>query len=351
MLRRRGSAPAVVLQQHFAESKGVILRADRIIPPLETQKLSKAKRGKKDFAERGCSPPPQVPSSPDRKTNEARYSGDYDSPSPRCPSPPGSPSSPVLSKKPMKYRSRRRDSEPFVGQSPASLNSRNTTSSSLHRRSSSFRDYNIVLLGQGGVGKSALLVRFTTGRFIHEYDPTLEMTYDMCVEIDEDPAILHITDTASTNEPVYLSQNEGFIVVYAIDEPRSFQTATQLVKLIRELKKQRGQQTAIVLVGNKVDLSHSRSVSQQEALEFASEYECFFHEASAASNINVKVAFHDAVRQLRMIQLNKKANGPMNSIKNFFSRRENHDKGLLFSTENANCKKVGREVEKDGYFD
>lgn len=154
MLRRRGSAPAVVLQQHFAESKGVILRADRIIPPLETQKLSKAKRGKKDFAERGCSPPPQVPSSPDRKTNEARYSGDYDSPSPRCPSPPGSPSSPVLSKKPMKYRSRRRDSEPFVGQPPASLNSRNTTSSSLHRRSSSFRDYNIVLLGQGGVGKS-----------------------------------------------------------------------------------------------------------------------------------------------------------------------------------------------------
>lgn len=153
------------------------------------------------------------------------------------------------------------------------------------------------------------------------------------------------------NEPVYLSQNEGFIVVYAIDEPRSFQTATQLVKLIRELKKQRGQQTAIVLVGNKVDLSHSRSVSQQEALEFASEYECFFHEASAASNINVKVAFHDAVRQLRMIQLNKKANGPMNSIKNFFSRRENHDKGLLFSAENANCKKVGREVEKDGYFD
>lgn len=77
------------------------------------------------------------------------------------------------------------------------------------------------------------------------------MTYDMCAEIDEDPAILHITDTASTHEPVYLSQNEGFIVVYAIDEPRSFQTAKQLIKLIRELKKQRSQQTAIVLVGNK----------------------------------------------------------------------------------------------------
>lgn len=152
MLRRRGSAPAVVLQQHFAESKGIVLRADRIIPQPETQKLSKVKRGKKDF-ERGCSPPPLVPSSPDRKTNETQHTVDYDSPSPICPS-PGSPSSPVLSKKPLKHRPKRRDSEPFVAQAPPSLNARNTTSSALHRRSSSFRDYNIVLLGQGGVGKS-----------------------------------------------------------------------------------------------------------------------------------------------------------------------------------------------------
>lgn len=128
---------------------------------------------------------------------------------------------------------------------------------------------------------------------------------------------------------MYLSQNEGFIVVYAIDEPRTFQTAKQLIKLIRELKKQKGQQTAIVLVGNKVDLNHTRSVSNEEALEFASEYECFFHETSAANNINVKIVFQDAVRQLRVLQLNRKANGPMNSIKNFFSRWDKENAGSL----------------------
>lgn len=152
MLRRRGSAPAVVLQQHFSESKGVLLRADRIIPPPEAPKVSKAKRGKKDV-ERGYSPPPIVPLSPDRKTNEPLQALDYDSPSPKCPS-PVSPGSPNLNKKPMKHRPKRRDSEPFIAQAPASLNTRNATSSALHRRSSSFRDYNIVLLGQGGVGKS-----------------------------------------------------------------------------------------------------------------------------------------------------------------------------------------------------
>lgn len=147
MLRRRGSAPAVVLQQHLSEPRGLLLRADRIIPPPDAPKLSKAKRsGKKDF-ERGCSPPPLALA--DRRSNEL----DYDSPSPKCPS-PGSPGSPNLSKKPMKNRPKRRDSEPFIAQPPnTSTNTRNA-SSSLHRRSSSFRDYNIVLLGQGGVGKS-----------------------------------------------------------------------------------------------------------------------------------------------------------------------------------------------------
>ena len=155
MLRRRGSAPAVVLQQHFSEPRGVLLRADRIIPPPDAPKLLKAKRsGKKDF-ERGYSPPPPL-TLVDRRTYETNQSLDYDSPSPKCPS-PGSPGSPNLNKKTIKSRPRRRESEPFVAQaSNTSTNSRNS-SSSLHRRSNSFRDYNIVLLGQGGVGKSGEL--------------------------------------------------------------------------------------------------------------------------------------------------------------------------------------------------
>ena len=151
MLRRRGSAPAVVLQQHFSEPRSVpLLRADRIIPPPDAPKLSKAKRsGKKDY-----SPPPLT--LVERRTYETNTSLDYDSPSPKCPS-PGSPGSPNLNKKTIKSRPKRRESEPFVAQaSNTSTNFRNS-SSSLHRRSNSFRDYNIVLLGQGGVGKSGEL--------------------------------------------------------------------------------------------------------------------------------------------------------------------------------------------------
>ena len=109
-------------------------------------------------------------------------------------------------------------------------------------------------------------------------------------------------------------------MAYSIDDARTFETAKQLIKLIRELKKQKGLQTSIVLVGNKVDLTHSRVVYRKEARRFAAEYECAFHETSAAMNVKVQTIFHDAVRQLRIMQFNKRANGPMHSIKNFFAK-------------------------------
>ena len=36
------------------------------------------------------------------------------------------------------------------------------------------REYKAVMLGSGGVGKSALTVKFVTGQFAERYDPTVE---------------------------------------------------------------------------------------------------------------------------------------------------------------------------------
>ncbi|XP_028405038.1 ras-like protein rasD [Dendronephthya gigantea] len=171
------------------------------------------------------------------------------------------------------------------------------------------RDYNIVLLGQGGVGKSALLVRFSTGRFIHEYHPTLECNCDTTSVIDDEVAEMKIFDTANTNEPhVYNNEYQGFVVVYSITDRMSFETAKQLVKLIREVKKMKtpGGFTCVALVGNKMDLKHERIVSRHEANDFASEHECLFMESSALNNINVEQVFHEVVRQMRKCRNNKK---------------------------------------------
>lgn len=116
-------------------------------------------------------------------------------------------------------------------------------------------------------------------------------------------------------------------MVYAVDDFRTFETAKQLVKLVREMKKQKGKHCSIALVGNKMDLRHSRVVSTSRARGFAMEHECIFYEVSAAKDVNVKVIFHDTIRQLRLLQLSRKSNqGPMDSIKKIFHKIKTDDK-------------------------
>ena len=88
------------------------------------------------------------------------------------------------------------------------------------------REYKIVVLGSGGVGKSALTVQFVQGIFVEKYDPTIEDSYRKQVEVDGQQCMLEILDTAGTVrikrsrvdrfEPLMLTvgaiySNEGFV--------------------------------------------------------------------------------------------------------------------------------------------
>ena len=54
------------------------------------------------------------------------------------------------------------------------------------------REYKIVVLGSGGVGKSALTVQFVQGIFVEKYDPTIEDSYRKQIEVDEAQCMLDI---------------------------------------------------------------------------------------------------------------------------------------------------------------
>ena len=89
-------------------------------------------------------------------------------------------------------------------------------------------EYKVVVLGSGGVGKSALTVQFVTGKFAEKYDPTIEDFYRKEITIDDRPAVLEILDTAGTEQfasmrDLYIRNGHGFILVYSVTNEQSFQ--------------------------------------------------------------------------------------------------------------------------------
>jgi len=77
------------------------------------------------------------------------------------------------------------------------------------------RQYKLVVVGGGGVGKSALTIQFIQGHFVDDYDPTIEDSYRKQCVIDDEVALLDILDTAGQEEyhamrEQYMRTGEGF---------------------------------------------------------------------------------------------------------------------------------------------
>ncbi|XP_051975066.1 ras-related and estrogen-regulated growth inhibitor-like protein [Xyrauchen texanus] len=154
-------------------------------------------------------------------------------------------------------------------------------------------DIKVAVLGSEGVGKSALIVRFLTKRFIGEYASSSECIYRKRISVDGRQLNLELYDPCSQpcegnstlNEQIHWA--DGFVVVYDVSNRSSFLMATAIVHLIRELHlgaSKRDTDTVIFLVGNKQDLCHMREVNREEGQRLASECRCQFYELSAAEH-------------------------------------------------------------------
>jgi small GTP-binding protein len=71
-------------------------------------------------------------------------------------------------------------------------------------RAQFLRQYKLVVVGGGGVGKSALTIQFIQGHFVDDYDPTIEDSYRKQCVIDDEVALLDVLDTAGQEEYQYV---------------------------------------------------------------------------------------------------------------------------------------------------
>lgn len=165
------------------------------------------------------------------------------------------------------------------------------------------REFKVVVLGSGGVGKSALTVQFVSGCFMEKYDPTIEDFYRKEIEVDTSPCVLEILDTAGTEQfasmrDLYIRNGQGFVVVYSMTNHQTFQDIKGMKEQITRVKNT--DRVPILLVANKVDLEHQREVVASDGMALAHMWSCPFIEASAKNRCNVNEVFAEIVREMNV---------------------------------------------------
>jgi len=176
-------------------------------------------------------------------------------------------------------------------------------------RQSYAQTYKLVVVGGGGVGKSAITIQFIQSYFVTDYDPTIEDSYTKQCVIDDVPAKLDILDTAGQEEfsamrEQYMRSGEGFLLVFAVTDHLSFDEILKFHRQILRVKDR--DEFPMLMVGNKADLDHHRSVSVEEAQNMARQLKIPYIECSAKLRMNVDQAFHELVRIVRKFQLSER---------------------------------------------
>jgi len=206
------------------------------------------------------------------------------------------------------------------------------------------REYHIVVLGAGGVGKSCLTAQFVQNVWIESYDPTIEDSYRKQIEVDGRQCMLEILDTAGTEQftamrELYMKTGQGFLLVFSITSESSLRELSELREQIIRIKDD--DNVPIVIVGNKSDLEEHRVVSRAKAFNISQSWgNAPYYETSARRRANVDEVFIDLCRQIirkdntagpNMYEAtrNAYAQGPQGRRRHRHSRRRRKDPCII----------------------
>ncbi len=158
-----------------------------------------------------------------------------------------------------------------------------------------------VVVGDGGSGKTAVVVRFSQGFFQENYKLTIGVEFAVkTINISNYNVKLQIWDTGGQERfryvrPLYYKGSMGCIILFDLTNRESFD---HVPKWLEEVKKESGD-IPILLVGNKSDLINERAVSLKEANQIAKDLNMFYVESSAKNGKGVGDVF--AILSLLMI--------------------------------------------------
>ncbi|KQK08318.1 ras-related protein RIC1 [Brachypodium distachyon] len=162
--------------------------------------------------------------------------------------------------------------------------------------------FKLLLIGDSGVGKSCLLLRFADDSYLESYISTIGVDFKIrTVEQDGKTIKLQIWDTAGqerfrTITSSYYRGAHGIIVVYDVTDQESFNNVKQW---LNEIDRYASENVNKLLVGNKCDLAESRVVSYEAGKALADEIGIPFLETSAKDATNVEKAFMTMAAEIK----------------------------------------------------
>ncbi|XP_046412663.1 ras-related protein Ral-a isoform X2 [Neodiprion pinetum] len=161
--------------------------------------------------------------------------------------------------------------------------------------------HKVIMVGSGGVGKSALTLQFMYDEFVEDYEPTKADSYRKTVVLDAEEVQIDILDTAGQEDYAairdnYFRSGEGFLCVFSITEDDSFQATQEFREQILRVKND--DHIPFLLVGNKSDLQEKRKVNLAEAQARSQQWGVPYVETSAKTRENVDKVFFDLMRAI-----------------------------------------------------
>ncbi|XP_018428245.1 PREDICTED: ras-related protein ralB-A-like [Nanorana parkeri] len=172
--------------------------------------------------------------------------------------------------------------------------------------------HKVIMVGSGGVGKSALTLQFMYDEFVEDYEPTKADSYRKKVVLDGEEVQIDILDTAGQEDYAairdnYFRSGEGFLLVFSITEHESFTATVEFRKCVNLGGDK--DKIPLLIVGNKSDLEERRQVPVDEARGKSEEWGVQYVETSAKTRANVDKLFFEIPYSLLLSLFNPRSSG------------------------------------------
>jgi len=158
----------------------------------------------------------------------------------------------------------------------------------------------IIVLGESGVGKTSLLIRYVENRFTLNTKSTIGANFlTKRIEVGDKVATCQIWDTAGQERfqglgTAFYRGSDGVIFVFDVTQRKSFEELEQWKKaFLIQVGQEGNDKFPMIILANKVDLEDKREVSQKELRDWCSRQNLAWFETSAKEGANVDRAFEE----------------------------------------------------------